>query len=240
MKRIVEINQEVMQEIMNSGKIVTYNDIAKVLGLSLSTVANILQGHNTKNYTRRANYSAVTVELVERVANQMKYDPRKAIQIGHCSVIGKHHLSPITSTSGNFATRKEETERMLYLRNKKFMSNAQIAKKIGVCYLTVLKRIGYQPEEITEMSSKLRGEVIVRRNQMRRNLMLKQKIAEFEKYQAEIKESEKRANELEQQAQKIADEARIARESIAQKIIDLDSYRKEAEKAARELEKNLA
>ena len=129
---------------------------------------------------------------------------------------------------------------MNYLRSKEARTNLEIAKLIGVSYPTVLNRIGKQPKELTEMSFALRGERMVRRNQARRQVLLKQKIAQFEAFQKETDAISARAAELEAQAQRIADEARAVREQYSSRVVELDAYRKEAESAAKALGRSLA
>ena len=203
-------------------------DIAKACGVSFGTVNNILNDCGLK-------YAPATVDLVKKTAKEMGFVH------GMC---GAHQRSKwddsLPSASGNFATRGEETARMLYLRNEELCTNAQIAKKVGLSHNAVLNRIGKQPKELTHMSCVLRDERKARSKQLRRNLILKRKIAQFEQFQQEANEINARAAELEAQAQRIADEAKAVREQYSSKVIELNQYRVEAEKAAKELGRSLA
>lgn len=236
------MNQNVAQVAMDTEKVVTARDIATACGVSVGTVYTSLN-----DYSFGTKVSEKTKAVVKECAKRMGYNPKLAICYGYTrSAKNVRRKTAVTqqpilkSVSGNFATLQEETERMYYLRSKEARTNLEIAKLIGVSYPTVLKRIGPQPKELTEMSFALAGERKVRRNQARRNVLLKQKIAQFEQYQKEAEAINARAAELEAQAQRIADEAKAVREEYSSKIIELDTYRKEAELAAKKLGRNLA
>lgn len=221
------------QSAMNTQRIVTAKDVAKECGLATGTVYSIL----SNNYNAAGPRALKTVAFVKDTAKNMGYDPamamKKGVSAGNCGWL-------VRSASGNFSTRDEETQRMLFLRHKMAMTNPEIADKVGVSYTTVLKRIGPMPKDLLDMSYALRGERIVRRNQARRNVLFKQKIAQFEAFQKEAEAINAKAMELEAQAQKIADEAKAVREQYMGKVVELDVYRKEAEKAAKALGRNLA
>jgi predicted transcriptional regulator len=224
------ISMNIAQSAAN--EIITIKDIANECGLCVATVKRAL----SKSEHRQNMVAEKTKVRVRECAETMGYNPNRAKTIRY----GKKSNRVVRSASGNFSTREEETKRMLYLRNEKVMTNPEIAEKVGVSYLTVLRRIGPQPKELTEMSLALAGERKVRRNQARRNVLLKQKIAQFEAFQKEAEAINAQAMELEAQAQKIADEAKAVREQYSSKVVQLDAYRKEAEKAAKELGRNLA
>lgn len=210
---------------IDSNKIITARDVAEKSGYALSTVYMALG----KNNKATSQYNSETVNRIRKVAEEMGYDPNRARR-GH--QLGRHWT---TSASGNFATRQEETERMLYLRHKKAMTNQEIADKIGVTHDTVVRRIGVQPKELTAMSFALYGERKARRNQARRHVLLKQKIAQFNRYKQEVDAINARALELEERAQRIADEAKAVRDQYSSKVIELGKYRKDAQAAATEL-----
>lgn len=238
------MNQSINQNIVNTQKIITARDVANECGLSVQTVRDIL----SNNYASMGPRGIKTVSLVKETAKNMGYDPKIALAHGRekglksAKAIKKNPwINRIhNSVSGNFATREEETQRMLDLRHKEAMTNPEISAKIGVSYANVLKRIGPMPKELLEMSYALRGERIVRRNQARHNVLLNKKIAQLEAFQKEAEAINARAMELEAQAQKIADEAKAVREQYASKVIEMDAYRREAEKAARALGRSLA
>ncbi len=116
----------------------------------------------------------------------------------------------------------------------------RLRKKVGVNYLTVLNRIGKQPKELTKISLTLRDERKARSRQLKRSLLLSRKIERFEQFKQEVSEINERVTALEMQAQRIADEAKAAREKYSSKVVELDAFRKEAEKAAKELGRSLA
>jgi len=220
-----------MKAIMNnveSIKIITTFDIAKEVGFSQRTVTNILGSDNPR---KLYHYKSETIDLIRKTAEKMGYDPAFARGKGFREM----YLTP-----KRFSSHEEETKYMLYLRTEFAMTNAEIAKKVGVCYLTVLHRIGPQPKELTKMSHILKGERIVRRNQARRQVLLSQKITKFEQFQREMSEIDARAAQLESEAQRISNEAKAIRDQYSIKVVELNQYRTEAEKAAKELGRSLA
>lgn len=194
--------------------IVTVKDIAKATGYALTTVYVALSGKN-------GYYNPHTMDKIRETAKIMGYDPKLARNWS-------------TSTSGNFATRTEETNRMLQLRAEGY-TNAEIGKKVGVDYETVLNRIGRQPALLTKTSHTLRGERQRRRNTLRKQSIFQLKIAEYEKLQKDVEKQNGKIIELEMNAQRIADEAKFMRGQMENRIVELDAYRKEAEKAANAL-----
>ena len=203
-------------------------DIANACGLSYGTVNNILNDTGLK-------YAPATIERVKRTAEEMGFVH------GNCENLLKANQNrPIPPASGNFATRQEETDRMLYLRNEEMCTNAEIARKVGVTYITVLKRIGRQPKELTRISLTLRDERYARSRQLKHNLLLNKQIERFEQFKQEVSEIGERVTALETQAQRIADVAKAAREQYSSKVVELNAYRAEAEKAAKELGRSLA
>lgn len=233
----------------SQNNIVTLQDIANELNLCRSTVVHALS--DLPYYQKLV--SSKTRERVRNCAKAMKYDPmlamRKSKKDG-CVYAKKDSCVCgwfARSTSGNFATRQEETERMLFLRNKHAMTNPEIAKKMGVSYPVVLKRIGPQPKELTVMSYALRGERVTRRNHARRNLLLDQKISLLKVLQQEVDAQTKQTEQMEAEAnramieaQRLMDQAKQKRDQLSGKVIELESYRKEAQKAAKSLGRSLA
>lgn len=219
-----------MSEKMNKNmtKTVRKIDVANACGLSYGTVSNILNDSGLK-------YAPATVERVKRTAEEMGFVHGCC---GHS--FGSKRKPTCASTSGNFATRQEETDRMLYLRNEEMCTNAQIARKVGVSCSTVLARIGKQPKELTKISLTLRDERKARSRQLKRSLLLSRKIERFEQFKQVVSEINERVTALEMQAQRIAAEAKAAREKYSSKVVELNAYRAEAEKAAKELGRSLA
>lgn len=206
--------------------VVTAKDIAKATGYSLGTVYVALSGKN-------GNCKPSTMDKIREMAKIMGYDPKLAKKMNGLNKKGKT-WSWSTSTSGNFATRSEETNRMLRLRAEGY-TNVEIGKKIGVHVHTVLKRIGRQPALFTKTSHILSGERQRRRNTLRKQSIFQLKIAEYEKLQKDVEKQNGKIIELEMNAQRIADEAKFMRGQMENRIVELDAYRKEAEKAANAL-----
>lgn len=200
--------------------IITAKDVAKATGYALATVRIALSGRN-------GNCKPSTMDKIREMAKIMGYNPKLAQRI-------PKSRSWNVSSSGNFATRIEETNRMLQLRAEGY-TNAEIGKKVGLCHATVINRIGCQPAEFTKASTILWAERRVRRNALRRQAVLKTKIAEFENLQKAVELQTAKAYELEREAQRIADEAKFMRCQADNKIVELDKFRKEAEKAANAL-----
>lgn len=121
-------------------KVITARDIAEKLGLGVSTVRKCFM----KN---PISVSEKTIVEVQKTAEEMGYDPRKAIgnRTNHPMKAKVEHFY----CGGNFHTKEEEVARMRILREEGF-SNAEIAKKIGRTYQTVLRNIGFQPDDMTK------------------------------------------------------------------------------------------
>ena len=201
------------------GKKYRMSDIARIAGVSYSTARESLTNDSPK--IGKSTRSMIR-EIAARVG--FTYSPR---------------MIPYKCYDGIFSSKEEEVKKMLELREKGF-GNKSIAKKVGRSYTTVLLAIGKQPNEITKMEMDLASEHTARKNLARREYFLNQKITKFEAFQKEAEAINAKAMELEAQAQKIADEAKAVREQYSSKVIEMDAYRKEVEKAAKALGRNLA
>lgn len=231
----------------NVGNIIFARDVAEAAGCHIQSVYVAYQ----KNNKNARNYNPETLERIRTIGASLGYDPVLAKKMKWTN---RKNKGWTTSTSGNFASRAEETARMLFLRQNEAMTNMEIGRKIGVSDDTVRARIGNQPKELTKMSFALRGERVAHRNKARKNLLLNQKLSHFKALQQEVEEQTKQTEEMEAEAtrameeanrimleaQRIADEARGKREALQSKVIELDQYRKEAKKAAKSLGRVLA
>jgi hypothetical protein len=234
-------------------KRITYMDIAKETGFSKSTVTNIMVGGKW-----RVPYSVKTVEKVLAAAKALGYVPHRIKDRED-----KRRMTVIKPNkkkywrNRNYASREEEMARMYELRGEGY-SNEQIAAKIGCGYLTVLRTIGYQPDEITRANVIAAGKkrMIEReaRESARRAMLLKKADAcreETMRIQKENEALEARWTELEAERCRRAEEMRKwneeyraaclqideSRKANAAKVIELDKHRKEAESAAKKLER---
>lgn len=178
---------------------VTQRDIAKAVGVSRNTVANVIIG-----FPHDIHYSAETKKKVLDAAKELGYirhiiadrDEPFRIKVGK----QEEHFY----YNGNFHSREEEVQHMRYLRAKGY-TNAEIAKKIGRNYVTVYKKIGKQPEEYTKMSRRLSGERISSANAARRALANRARIDELSEKLAKLDhEGEQLAREQEVLTAKIS------------------------------------
>ena len=211
----------------------TYEDVARESGFSKGTVRNIL----SPNSKERAKYAQETVDHVQKTAERIGWanqGTEKYRKIGEAIDAERKYLQ-----NSNFRSKHEERQRMLNLRSQGY-TNRLIAKKVGCSYNKVLDWIGCQPDEFTMESHKLQGQRMVLERKARERLGLSQKIAQFETFRKEAEAIDAKAKELELQAQRIADEAKAVREQYSAKVVELDAYRKEAEKAAAKLGRTLA
>lgn len=141
---------------------VTAKMIAEKLGLPTGTVHRCM----CKN---PGTHSQKTVDLVRRTAQEMGYDPKAAM---HSKASREKAMKTIWLRYSNFETRELETERMIALRAQGY-SNAEIAKKIGRCGLTVRKRIGNQNEDMS-LANRIQGQ----KNRAARNAQRRQYVAD--------------------------------------------------------------
>ena len=118
-----------------SNPVVTQAMIAKKMGVSPATVSHCLNGYSSM--------PASTIALVKATAKEMGYktlSERKALR--------QQKKEEDYLLSHNFPSREVETRRMEYLRAQGY-SNADIAKAIGRGKMTVYRRIGSQPKDMT-------------------------------------------------------------------------------------------
>lgn len=152
---------------------VTAEMIAKRLGLSPVTIRNCL-GKNLGKCSQK------TVDLVRKTAEEMGYDPKKARAKGIQNATNAR-MEKLAKTADerrakkeadyllthNFPSKAAETRRMLYLQSQG-MSNAEIGKAVGRCYLTVLRRIGKQPDDVTKANVRYGNKLRAQKNAHRR------------------------------------------------------------------------
>ena len=114
---------------------VKISDVAKVAGVSCTTVSDILGGYHRL-------HTADIIRKVEEAASRLGYKSLKQLAAERPQ---KFYWN------GNFHTKQEEVARMRELRAEGF-SNAEIAQKIGRCANMVRGSIGKQPEDMTRMN----------------------------------------------------------------------------------------
>lgn len=223
MEARINVNPETI--VVIPGKVYSMADIARIAGTTYSTARTALVSDSPK-------VGSNTRSKIRAIAEKVGYSPKRVRQYNYYD--------------GNFGSREEEHQKMRELRRRGY-TNPEIAKMIGRHYVTVLNAIGPQPKELTEMSFALAGERIVRRNRARKEVLLKQKISAFQSAQKEYDAGLLQAQHLEAEsarimaeAQRIADEAKAKRNQLEEKVIELSVFRKEAEKAAKALGRNLA
>lgn len=141
---------------------VTSEDIAKALGVYVSTVR--------KAYSKNSETSEETGRLIRMAGETMGYIP------GHRKprTIKPEHFY----FNGNYHTKDEETRRMEQLRAEGY-SNAEIAKKIGRSYPTVVSRIGVQPIDMSKTNRAFSQAISKQKNEARRLYVRNHKIAEY-------------------------------------------------------------
>ena len=125
----------------NMKRRITIKDVADRAGVCYSTTQNILSS--------RPGYAKATVEKVAKAAQELNYTSNRH--------------SPANNL---FASRANETGTMQKLRNEGF-SNEEIAHRCGVTVTTVIKRIGVQPQFITDAHKKLAGKMMTAKREIR-------------------------------------------------------------------------
>lgn len=149
---------------------VTAEMIAKRLGLSKHTVNQCMR-------KSKGNCSQKTVDLVRKTAEEMGYDPkaakvagaRKSSEARWAKTADERRAKKEADylLTHNFPSKAAETRRMLYLQSQG-MSNAEIGKAVGRCYLTVLRRIGKQPDDVTKANVRYGNKLRAQKNAHRR------------------------------------------------------------------------
>lgn len=149
---------------------VTAEMIAKRLGLSKYTVNKCMR-------KSKGSCSQKTVDLVRKTAEEMGYDPKAAKVAGarkgsearwaKTADERKAKKEADYLLTHNFPSKAAETRRMLYLQSQG-MSNAEIGKAVGRCYLTVLRRIGKQPDDVTKANVRYGNKLRAQKNAHRR------------------------------------------------------------------------
>lgn len=159
---------------------VTARDVAMKAGVSLGTARSCL------NSKKAVKYSQSTVSKVMQAAQEIGYNAQTALKYG------RGRRSPANSV---FASREAETTAMQQLR-KSGHTDAEISHRCGVCYQTVVNRIGTQPAELTKASQKLAGKVRSAKAGIKRAYVQQQCIQEYNALAAQLNEHMLEAQKL--------------------------------------------
>lgn len=211
---------ELICKLYESGK--TIRNVSEIVGLSTTTVRYHLKKGN------------VAMRPAHRIASgnpgyiphprKLKVDAeelRKLVAKGTRVVDMAAHFNCAPDTVSRALKKygwsirnvtNEEVKQMLDLREQG-LTSAEIAKRIGRCYDTVLNHIGYQPSEITENSLAYRTELCKLKNKRRISgkAIMVQKRVEEARIEAERKAAEEAARREE--------EARAACETSIREIL---------------------
>ena len=162
---------------------VTMKDIAEKLGMSVGTVKQYL--------SPKYHWNGIGVQLVRKTAEEMGYDPKAVLAYTGALRKGKswkwkRHTEKSNPTpqprynGGNFFTKEEEMERMKELRGMGY-SNAEIARKVGRSYLTVLVNIGKQDPELSRQNREMAQKYRAQKNAARKQYVVNKPIREYNK-----------------------------------------------------------
>lgn len=200
-----------------AAKIITQRDIAKNLGISLRTVNKCL--------SKGSGYvSAATFHRVHDAAKKMGYvlpsspEYRQQKEIAREAVRRENYL-----LTHNFPSREAETKRMEYLREQGY-SNSEIARKVGRCVLTVRRRIGSQPEDMTKENIRLGQKNRAAKNAKRRQYTANHTVNTYNGMVAELAEVKAKVVLIEGQVKamlpKVKEAAKISQVKMIEDISD--------------------
>lgn len=158
---------------------VTIRDIAAALHMSPSTV-RVYLGDNS---VTRKQKSSQAIMRVREYAKKVGYDPYTAwsYNADHCKEMVEHAKNVKLTTyyrGGNFHTKEEEVARMKELRDEGY-SNAEIAKKVGRCSVTVCNNIGPQDPELSRQNVAMAAHIRAQKNAARRQYVINKPIREY-------------------------------------------------------------
>lgn len=161
---------------------VMIKDIAEKLGMSVHTVYQYL--------SPKCYWNGAGVQLVRKTAEEMGYDPKAVLSYTGSlwkgkSRKGQRHTKRETHSNpkpryngGNFYTKEEEVERMKELRAMGY-SNAEIARKVGRAYQTVLINIGKQDPELSRQNRVMARQYRAQKNAARKQYLINKPIREY-------------------------------------------------------------
>ena len=140
----------------------TIKDISQAIGLNIQTIKRAYANTDKRNEELEA--------AIRAAGEKMGYIP------GYCK---PRKEKPITFYwGGNYHNQDEEIARMKQLREAGY-TNAEIARKIGRAYKTVLNNLGKQPEMMTERSRHLASTFRMQTRAARAAYLRNKPIAEY-------------------------------------------------------------
>ena len=186
-----------MSEMMNNtSRPVTAADIAAALHMSVNTV-RVYLGEN--NLTRGRKNSP-SVCRVRNYAASVGYDPKAAYAYNRAHITENKARAKAVSIEtfyygGNFHSKAEEKAKMQSLRDAGY-SHAEIARKIGRCYETVLNNLGPQDPTLTLQNHRLAFQYRAQKNAARAQYLRNKPIAEYNAKVQEHNELKAKLNAL--------------------------------------------
>lgn len=180
----------------NMKRRITIKDVADRAGVNYSTTQNILSS--------RPGYAKATVEKVAKAAQELNYKSNRR--------------SPANRL---FASRTSETETMRKLRNEGY-SNEEIAHRCGVTITTVIKRIGVQPQFITDAHKKLAGKMMTAKREIRYAYMQQhQTVVHYNKMTEELNNKLMEAVKIAEQLASMRENATTAAKATDTTLVQL-------------------
>ena len=185
-----------------ASKPVTLRDVARAAGVAYPT-ACIAMGNG--------RISQATRDKVRNIAAALGYD-KHAIRVHNCAAATAAKMAKMKPANPVFASRSAETAAMYKLRAAGH-SNKEVAHRCGVSLVTVNRRIGEQPGEITSANKKLAGKVRIAKNQIKKNYQSQQLItaynAKVEALNAEMAKVKQMASEIESMQKSAAKASKV-------------------------------
>lgn len=210
-------------------KIITAKDIAAALNMPVNTVRVCMSNGNKKINPQK-------LSLVREYAKSVGYDPIAAQCYGR-SIASKECVgSRAKYIKGSpFSTYREFIKHCENLR-KAGWTNAEIAKGCGCSHLMVLRAIGRQPKEYTEMSMAVAGEKRARKNAARRERVEALRKAEAERKRSEISaqiaEAERQVEEYQMRWNEALQTASKLNHDRVEKMLTIAELRKRLQEVA--------
>lgn len=179
---------------------VTMKNVAEKLSMPLSTVQNCM--NTNPNVNKR--YSPNTVSFVRDAAAKMGYVSRKEAVEANVK----------TWYGSNFKTKEDMIARMKELRGDGY-SNAEIARKIGVSWSTVLRNIGKQDTELSRQNVVMARRIRAQKDAARKQYVLNKPIRE---YNAKVERHNKMKAELKQMEAELRPQTPMIQQAAQMKI----------------------
>lgn len=157
-----DVIRQRMLAIPEGVKAKNYKDVAQILGIPYQTVRNAMSTSVHNRYS--TDLCSIVHDACEKLDVVSPRSPEGKVKAKERYL---HMLRSRYYQGGNFHTEAEEIQRMQKLREEGY-TNIEISRKVGRSYTTVLKKLGYQPKDMTENSMAKSGEARARKNQERK------------------------------------------------------------------------